>query len=319
MSARILITGGFGYLGGRLAQHLERLDGYEPVLGSRGAATAPNWLPGVTVVRTVWEDERALEAACEGVDAICHLAGMNAGDCAADPVAALESNGVATARMARAASRGGVRRFLYLSTGHVYMAPLRGTIDETVCPRNIHPYATSHRAGEDAVRQAAAGGAMSAVVVRLSNGFGAPTHADANCWMLLLNDLARQCATTGRLQLRTTGAQRRDFIPIGDACRAITHLLQVPAQTLGDGLFNVGGGEAPTILEMTERLAARAAVVFGARPALERPEGADASDALDYDRSRLIASGFVPGGPQAVTDELDALLRFCRATFGPTA
>src|SRR3546814_17036700 len=93
---------------------------------------------------------------------------MNAQNCAANPVEALEFNGVATARLVQAAARVGIRRFIYLSTAHVYCAPLTGTITEDTCPRNLHPYATSHLAGENAVLSAVQAGEISGMVLRLS-------------------------------------------------------------------------------------------------------------------------------------------------------
>ena len=35
MMHKVLVTGGFGYLGGRLAQFLDSQEGYEILLGSR--------------------------------------------------------------------------------------------------------------------------------------------------------------------------------------------------------------------------------------------------------------------------------------------
>src|SRR3546814_20189177 len=97
---------------------------------------------------------------------------MNAQNCAANPVEALEFNGVATARLVQAAARVGIRRFIYLSTAHVYCAPLTGTITEDTCPRNLHPYATSHLAGENAVLRAVKAGEISGMVLRFLNVLG---------------------------------------------------------------------------------------------------------------------------------------------------
>ena len=47
---RILITGGFGYLGGRLAQFLGSKDGNEILLGSRSNRKPPRWLSKSHVV-----------------------------------------------------------------------------------------------------------------------------------------------------------------------------------------------------------------------------------------------------------------------------
>ncbi|SVE58312.1 uncharacterized protein METZ01_LOCUS511166, partial [marine metagenome] len=126
---RILITGGFGYIGAKLAAYLFQ-NGHHVVLGSQRVLTSPNWLPQTEVVNTIWEDEKALTKICQGVDAIIHAAGMNAQDCSSDPVSALRFNGLATSRILRSAIHAGISRFIYLSTAHVYGDPLIGVIDE---------------------------------------------------------------------------------------------------------------------------------------------------------------------------------------------
>ena len=138
---RILITGGLGLIGGRLGQHLHQA-GHQVILGSRNTCNPPDWLPQAEVAETDWKVDSSLEQICNGVDVLIHAAGMNAQDCVADPVAALEFNGLATARLLASAICAGVKRFIYLSTAHVYASPLVGTINEDTCPRNLHPYAT---------------------------------------------------------------------------------------------------------------------------------------------------------------------------------
>ena len=63
----------------------------------------------------------------------------------------LEFNGAATARLVRASLRAGVSKFIYFSTAHVYRSLLVGYFDDNSCPRNAHPYASTHLAGEQAV------------------------------------------------------------------------------------------------------------------------------------------------------------------------
>jgi len=315
---KVLVTGGFGYLGGRVAQFLAQSTQDEILLGTRIHANPPSWLPQAGVVSTRWNAPTQLLEISAGVDVIVHLAGMNAQDCVDDPVSALEINALATARLLQAAVGSGVKRFIYVSTAHVYGNPLVGTITEETCPVSLHPYATSHRAGEDAVRRAHRQVAIEGIVIRLSNAFGAPVHKEANCWMLLVNDLCRQAVTTGRMVLQTSGTQRRDFIALTDACRAIGHLLRLPVEKLGDGLFNVGGAWAPTILEMTQHVAARIHVVTGNRPEILRKEDpqTESSEILDYGMKKLIGTGFSVNGSGVIDREIDALIRFCLEDSG---
>jgi len=313
MMQHVLITGGFGYLGGRLAQHLATQARYEVLLGSRQQAESPPWLPSANVVQIRWESLANLEHVCTGVDTIVHLAGMNSQDCATDTIAALEFNAVNTARMLRAAIQQGVKRFIYLSTAHVYGSHLVGVITEETCPVNLHPYATSHRAGEDVVRSAHQRGEIEGIVIRLSNAYGAPAHRDANCWMLLVNDLCHQAVTTNKMLLRSSGMQRRDFITLTDACRAIRHLLELPADKLDKGLFNVGEGWSPTIWEVACLVQQRCGVVLGVLPQLSRipPKTGETAAGLDYRFEAICQTGFRPGADKA--GEIDLLLEFCKA------
>lgn len=313
MSMRVLITGGFGFVGGRIAQHLQRA-GHRIVLGSRKTQKSPDWLPQAEVVRCDWGDEHALTDLCGGVDAVIHAAGMNALDCAADPVAALEFNGVASARLVAAAGRACVRRFVYLSTAHVYANPLIGVITEDVCPRNVHPYATSHLAAEQVVLGATQRGQIDGIVLRLSNAFGAPVHRDVNCWMLLVNDLCRQAVQTGRLVLNSNGLQQRDFIALEDVARAAGHVLGLRPEQCG--IFNLGGDASLSIWEMTQRIAARCEATLGFVPEIVRPEPGvgESAPVLQYQCKKIQETGFYAAG--YLEQEIDNTLMLCSQAWG---
>jgi len=311
----VLITGGFGYLGGRLAQYLD-LNGYNEIfLGSRTEKKSPAWLSNAKVVRTQWDSSANLEKICAGVDVIVHMAGMNAQDCADNPVAAIDFNGVCTSRLLNAAVMQGVKRFVYLSTAHVYNAPLSGEITENSCPANLHPYATSHRAGEDVVREAAEKGEIEGVVIRLSNAFGTPAHKEANCWNLLMNNLCYQSVASRKMVLQSTGVQRRNFITIANVCRAISHLMELPRDKLENGVFNVGD-KTMRVIDMAEMVQSRCVEVLGYAPEIVHLDHLQDEESveLDYRIDKLLSSGFSLS--PSFSHEIDATLKMCREEFG---
>jgi UDP-glucose 4-epimerase len=313
MTRRILITGGFGYVGGRVAQALAALPDTQVVLGTRHTQQPPIWLPEASVAPISWRSIDSLRRACAGADAVVHLAAMNENDAVRDPVGALEVNGVGTLRMLEAAKMERVARFVYLSTAHVYGAPLSGRIDETRCPRPVHPYATSHRAAEDVVIAAHDIGALIGVVLRLSNGFGAPAHAAVDRWTLLVNDLCRQAVTTGRLVLRSSGLSRRDFITLDDVGSAVAHMLTLKRMATADGIFNLGGAWAPTVSEMTALIARRCKGMLGIDPEIitASPAVGEVSPELEFRIDKLLSTGF--GLRQRIEDEIDGTLKVCLA------
>jgi UDP-glucose 4-epimerase len=315
MSHTVLLTGGLGYLGGRLACGLVEA-GHKVRCGTRrSGAVAPEGLPAMPMVTLDWASTEALAEACRGVDCVIHLAAMNEVESARDPVGALEMNGLASLRLLESAKAAGVRRFIYFSTAHVYGAPLQGDIDERTLPRPIHPYAITHKVAEDFVLAAHDRMQIEGVVIRLSNGFGAPVTPDVDRWTLLVNDLCRKAVTTGELRLNSAGTQLRDFITLGDVAWAVNHLLQLDVSQLGDGLFNLGGGQAMSILEMTERIATRWQLLTGRDIAIVRPAGDGIpSPALNYRCDKLAATGFVLTGQ--VDREIDDTLQLCLRAFG---
>jgi len=314
---RVLITGGLGFIGGRLAQHFQQ-NGDQVILGSRKASAAPVWLPDAEVALVEWDDGLGLERICGGVDVVIHAAGVNAQDCAADPIAALEFNGLVTARLVAAANRAGVQRFIYLSTAHVYGSPLVGTITEETCPHNLHPYATSHLAGEQAVLSASQRGPIQGIVLRLSNVFGAPAHKDVNCWMLLVNDLCRQALQTNKMVLLSSGSQLRDFISMEQVCSVIEKLSIQEICALPTNILNVGSGVSQSVLEMARLIQHRCKLFSGIKPELSCQEKGnnEKPEVLEFRLTRLEKMGIVVDFDNKV--EIDRLLAFCQVSFDPS-
>jgi UDP-glucose 4-epimerase len=318
LSMRILITGGLGFVGGRLALHLAQA-GHRLVLGSRNAVAPPGWLSQAEVAKINWEDSAALKRCCMGVDIVIQAAGMNAQDCASDPVAALTFNGIATARLVDAASCAGVQRVIYLSTAHVYASRLVGTITEETCPRNLHPYATSHLAGERAVLGASQRGNIQGIVLRLSNVFGTPMNKSVNCWMLLVNDLCRQAVQTHKLILRSGGQEQRDFIAMNEVCRVVERLAVTNGDDSLTGIFNIGAGESQSVLSMAQTIQQRCVQALGFEPELQRKQ--DVEDIhlmpLIYQTVRRVELGTQLDASNNIA-EIDHLLHYCAATFDQT-
>ena len=315
MSNSVLLTGGLGYLGGRLACSLVA-SGFEVRCGTRRCSMAPpDWLPAMSIAELDWSSIDSLTDACRGVDQVIHLAAMNEVESALDPLGALQMNGLASLRLLEAGKAAGVRRFVYFSTAHVYGASLKGVIDEATLPKPVHPYAITHKVAEDFFLAAHDKKQIEGVVVRLSNGFGAPVTPNIDRWTLLVNDLCRQAATSGELRLKSAGVQLRDFVTLGDIARAVNHLLRLGADQLGDGLFNLGGCQSISILEMTERVATRWRVLTGRDIEVIRPaSNCSAPEAFDYRCDKLFETGFAL--KSQVDQEIDNTLRLCLEAFG---
>ena len=316
MSSLVLITGGWGYVGGRVAVAIARRGGWKVRLTSRRPRPDPSWLPGAERVVMDLLDRESVEAATSGVRAVVHLAAVNEMESAANPDLAARINSAGTRDLLESALGAGVERFVYFSTAHVYGAPLAGHITEAVEPRPVHPYASTHYEAERFVLAARAQRRVGGIVLRLSNGFGAPTHPAVDRWTLLVNDLCYQAVWHRRLVLRSAGHQQRDFVTLEDVGRATGHFLELPDSLCGDGLFNVGAGRSLSVWEMAQRVAQNCRRTLGYEPPISRTESPPAEPVpeLIYDIGKLRGTAFVLQGD--LEDEIRQTLQVC-AGFRP--
>jgi len=312
---RILIAGGFGFLGGRLAEYLSA-QGHEIVIGSRMLKAPYSKFHDVEVKKMEWNSKSALSKICEGIDVVIHAAGMNSKECSEDPKGALNFNGRGTNRFAIAACGAGVKKFIYLSTAHVYASPLVGSITEETETLNTHAYATSHLAGENSLLSIGKSSKMWTIVLRLSNAFGVPVHRSVNCWMLLINDLCKQAVQKKKLILKTDGLQLRDFISLQEVCRVIGKITVANERFRVNHVFNVGSGTSKSVREMATLVQHRSRKVLGFLPELSFSSAENNKNPapLSYGMKNLHELN-ITVRDSSINSEVDDLLRFCSKNF----
>lgn len=106
---RVLVTGADGLIGSLLTDAWRKSDAYEPV----GLARKPGSRTDVVADIT---DLDALQAACQGMDAVVHLAATSAVGSSWDAV--LNSNLIGTYNVFEAARRAGVGQVIFASSNH---------------------------------------------------------------------------------------------------------------------------------------------------------------------------------------------------------
>jgi UDP-glucose 4-epimerase len=309
----VLISGGLGYLGGRIAKYL--LDsGFQVRIGSsQSHPDVPSDLLSCEIVMCDLSDKRSLENACKNVSSIIHLASLNAQECDHDPEAALLINGLGTLNLLNAAKKMGITKFVYFSTAHVYGSPLQGIIDENSTPRPIHDYAITHRLAEDYVLQANSNKDITGSILRLTNSVGSPLNSKANCWMLVVNDLCKQTVLNQSMELHSDELVQRDFIPISTVCSTVVDVLT--SDVLDGEIANISSSVVLTLRELTNLIADRSEVVLGFRPNINfkrLPKGKPL-ESLFISNSKLKSSGCIIDTD--LSYEIDQLLLNCNQWF----
>lgn len=309
---RVLITGGYGYIGGRLSKYLLS-KGYEVVIASRSYNGHFSSLLNAQFIQISWDKTSDLENACQNIDVLIHAAGMNAEDCIRDPEEALNFNGYATSRLMDAASKSGVKRIIYLSTAHVYSSPLRGIIKEGDLLKNMNPYATSHAEGEAAVLAASKLGTIEGIVLRISNAVGAPHHKSVNCWKLLIPNLCKQAVVDKKIELYSNTSQQRDFIAIGEVCRIIEGLIEIPYGYRFSPILNIGTGISKTLIDVACEVRDSCEKNLGYRPTISTLLAGEGDHELSFRVD--LAEATLGKISSSISSELDGLLKFCQKNF----
>ncbi len=180
----ILLTGGTGHVGGRLAARAAA-DGVPMVALYRPGKTPPE--PIDSGASVVWEaceptDAEALRAIAErhGVTSCIHLAAVsNEAFARPDPLGAASANIGATATLLEVARQCAWRRFVLVSTGSVFqMRKIIGKpIPEDAPPEPANVYSTTKTSAEMLVRMYRTEFGLSASSVRISWVFGPPIVA----------------------------------------------------------------------------------------------------------------------------------------------
>ncbi len=255
----VLVTGGAGFIGSRLARRLSEA-GHAVRILTRRADPGPG-LRGVPVevARGDVADAEAVERAVRGAETVYHLAGAFQGVKATAEYQRTNVEG--TRRMVEAALRHGVKRFVHCSTCGVHGPARNGPIAEAA-PFRYAPwnaYETSKAQGERLVMQAARERGLAASVARPAIVYGPGDRR--------------------LLKLFTAIATRR-FVLLGDG-RPAYHLAYVDdvvdgmllcgtrPEAVGEA-FLLAGGACPTVGEVASLIARALGVAL---PAWRLPAG----------------------------------------------
>lgn len=300
--SEILVTGGFGYLGGRIAEHFRDRGYHVAILGLLPCPEAIQWAKGLDVRIADVTKPETLKNTIRSGSAIIHCASVNQQACEADPAQSVLVNGLGTFNMVEEARACGAARFIYFSTFHVYGKVNAPEITEETPPAPLLHYGISHLLGEMFVSQARARG-LEAVSIRPTNGYGAPAHLWADCWMLALNDFCRTAVNQGRIVLATAGEQRRDFVSIRDIIQALELMLN-PSPPF-DAVYNVGGDNVLSIRELAQHVVEVAEKDYGRRIQLEIPSkgAAPVVPWLPFQCDRIKKLGYRPKDAKDETRE----------------
>ena len=245
-----MITGASGFLGGRLSTFLEN-KGLEIIRATSNvkiieSSNYKNW------VLTEFNKYETLKKLCKGVDYIIHAAGPNADYCKKNPKSSFDFYSLETKNFVKAAKASQIRKFIFLSTAHVYNNKFEGLINEKLPTLNNHPYALANLEGERVVREIFGKSPEHAIILRLSNIFGFPDRKEVNCWMLFINNVCKEIVESQTITIESNPLIKRDFIPVNDFCEMISRLCESDFLNKENNIVNFGSEKTLSLIEIAK-------------------------------------------------------------------
>jgi UDP-glucose 4-epimerase len=310
-SRPILITGAAGHVGGRLFQQLaaEHPGRVRPAF--RQQVELPARAKGVSPVIGDLGDDAVRRAALSEVGTVVHLATRGHSASQQPTIDNLRSELSVTCALARSAANQGARKFVFVSSIHVFGDALVGEVSDDTTPLPSTDYGRSRLAIENELTAIGTETGMQVVIVRMTNTFGVPAFPRQALWDLVVHDLCRQAVLTNRLILNTNGTGYRNMLALSDAVDA---LAEVVVRELPSGTYLLAGSATYQLWHIAELVKAQAQMLYAKSPTVEINEMDTTQHAHFTLHSRRLTENGIALGDH-LTDELSQLLHYAQREF----
>ena len=297
MGKRVLVTGGAGFIGSHIAEAY-LADGWDvTVLDDLSRGKERNVPDGAQFIQADIRSPEARETvATGGFDIVNHHAAQIDVRVSVDqPTLDGDINVLGLVNLLEGAGAGGVKRFVFASSGGVvYGDPEVIPTPETAPKGPISPYGVSKLSGEFYLRTLAELRGFEGVAMRYSNVFG--PRQDPKSEAGVVSIFVSRLLDGQPLTVFGDGTQTRDYVYVKDVARAnvLASKAKLPeGNTIDTNAFNIATARETSVLELADAVGVAMQTTPDVEHAAARP-GELYRSSLDITKAAEVL-GWTPG------------------------
>ena len=256
VDARVLVTGGAGFIGSNLVDALLAKGYAVRILDdlSTGKRTnLPLDNPKVELIEGDVANAALVHEVMIGCSAVVHLAAVASVQASVDdPVRTHQSNFIGTLNVCEAMRQTGVKRVVFASSAAVYGNNGEGeSISEDTPKAPLTPYASDKLASEYYLDFYRRQHGLEPVIFRFFNIFG-PRQDPSSPYSGVISIFSERAVKGLPITIFGDGEQTRDFLYVGDLVNILMQAIE--ATDIEEGAVNVGLNKATTLNQMLQAL-----------------------------------------------------------------
>lgn len=282
---KVLVTGGAGFIGSHLVDKLIQLGNHVVCIDNESAKQNKEfyWNNKAENYKYDIKNYDLIESTFNDIDYVFHLAAnARIQPTINNPTETIKNNINGTLNCLEAASRYGVKRFIYSSTSSYYGIKNTPPLKEEMKRDCLNPYSVSKVASEDLCRVYNSLYSLETVSLRYFNVYGdrQPVRGE---YAPVVGLFMEQIKSGKKMTIVGDGEQRRDFTYVGDVVWANLLAATFEDERYLGTAFNIGTGKDYSILDVASMVANlnNCAKFIPARPAEARSTLADNTKAKE--------------------------------------
>lgn len=310
----ILVTGSTGYLGSSLVSFLNKKK-LKISAANRNYQFNSKDRNNLNHIYLNILNKKDINLSLNKVSTVIHLVALNHSECESNSSLAYRVNVEGTINLCKAAIKKKIEKFIFFSTVHVYGSDLDGKINEKFAPKPNSIYSLTHLKAENEIINLCKGTKTKPIILRISNIVGPPLNKSINCWMLVINDFCKQARMNEKIQINSSGIQKRDFVSINDLNTIVYKIIKLKNNET-ENIYNVTSQNLVSIIYLAKLIKKKILKKYGVSIKILVKKNIKKENFKKYiiENKKILSSKYIDQF-NSIDREIDNVIEFCWKNF----